>query len=57
VDAAGVRADKVASAGSAPGVQGDPRGASAELGRVFIGFKVTSAVQQIRALQPKGKAP
>jgi creatinine amidohydrolase/Fe(II)-dependent formamide hydrolase-like protein len=57
VDAAAVRADKIGSAATAPGVQGDPRGASAEFGRVFIGFKVTSAVQQIRALQSRGKAP
>lgn len=34
------------------GVSGDPTKASAELGKMFIGFKIEDAVAQIRALRP-----
>jgi creatinine amidohydrolase/Fe(II)-dependent formamide hydrolase-like protein len=38
------------------GVDGDPTKATAEMGKVFIDFKVSAAVAQIRALRnAKGK--
>jgi hypothetical protein len=36
------------------GVDGDPRGAKAELGRVLLDFKIDSAVAQIRRLRGRG---
>lgn len=49
-----IRRDKlsVSAAGPEPetGVGGDPSAATAEMGRVFIEYKITSAVDQIRAL-------
>ncbi len=45
-----VRRDKLAPGDRANGVDGDPRQASSELGKVFIEFKVASAVAQIRQM-------
>jgi creatinine amidohydrolase/Fe(II)-dependent formamide hydrolase-like protein len=41
---------KDAAQEAAMGIDGDPSKASAEMGRMFIDFKVTSAVEQIRRL-------
>ena len=49
-DARWVRRDKLARGDTASGVDGDPREASAELGRLFIDFKVRAAIEQIRRL-------
>jgi len=43
-----IRKDKLAPGNAGNGVDGDPRQASADLGKVFIDFKVASAVAQIR---------
>ena len=50
IDNAGrwVRRDRLQAGDAYNGVDGDPRQASAELGRLFIGFKVEAAVAQIR---------
>ncbi len=45
-----IRADKLAPGDKVNGVDGDPRQASAEMGKVFIQFKVDSAVAQIRRM-------
>ena len=45
-----IRRDKLAPGDKANGVDGDPRKASAELGKVFIQFKISSAVAQIRSM-------
>jgi creatinine amidohydrolase/Fe(II)-dependent formamide hydrolase-like protein len=45
-----IRADKFQDANAENGVRGDPRLASAELGKLFIDFKVRAAVAQIRTL-------
>lgn len=45
-----IRADKLAPGDGRNGVDGDPRRASAELGRVFLDMKVKAAVAQIRSL-------
>ena len=45
-----IRRDKLAPGSRSSGVDGDPRQASAELGKVFIEFKVASAVAQIRKM-------
>ncbi len=49
IDNAGrwVRRDRLQAGDAHNGVDGDPRQASAELGRLFIGFKVEAAVAQI----------
>jgi creatinine amidohydrolase/Fe(II)-dependent formamide hydrolase-like protein len=50
-----IRRDKLAPGSrateSATGVAGDPTRASAELGRVLVGYKISNAVAQIRRLQ------
>ena len=33
------------------GVEGDPTKASAEMGRIFLGYKIEAAVAQIRAFR------
>lgn len=43
-----VHKNKFAPGGADSGVDGDPRGATAALGRRFIGYKVDSAVAQMR---------
>ncbi len=52
VDKAGrwIRKDKLALGTEASGVEGDPRQASAQAGKVFLDFKVDAAVAQIRRL-------
>lgn len=54
-----IRHDKLAASDSTQrpvtGVEGDPTKASAEMGRVFIGYKVANAVAQIRALRGEQK--
>jgi creatinine amidohydrolase len=45
-----IRKDKLAPDDGMMGVIGDPRQASAELGKVFIEFKIKNAVTQIRSL-------
>jgi creatinine amidohydrolase len=45
-----VRRERIVEPAADTGVDGDPRAASADLGRIFIGFKVDNAVRQIRAL-------
>jgi creatinine amidohydrolase/Fe(II)-dependent formamide hydrolase-like protein len=49
-----VRRDKLAPGNAANGVDGDPRQASAEMGRLFIDFKVEAAVARIRKLTLPG---
>lgn len=43
-----VHADRIALASSANGVEGDPTGSSAEIGRELLAIKVRNAVAQIR---------
>ena len=50
-----IRKDKLARGDPGSGVDGDPRQASAELGRLFLEFKVQSAVEQIRRLVSAAK--
>jgi creatinine amidohydrolase/Fe(II)-dependent formamide hydrolase-like protein/phosphohistidine phosphatase SixA len=45
-----IRRDKLASADSNAGVEGDPREASAEMGKAFLEIKINSAVAQIKTL-------
>ena len=45
-----IRRDKLARGDGTNGVAGDPRQASAELGRIFLDMKVRAAVAQIRTL-------
>jgi creatinine amidohydrolase/Fe(II)-dependent formamide hydrolase-like protein len=45
-----IRRDKLAPADPKAGVEGDPREASAELGKAFLEIKINSAVAQIRTL-------
>ena len=45
-----VRTDKLAPDQGALGVRGDPTQASPALGPMFLGFKITNAVTQIRRL-------
>jgi creatinine amidohydrolase/Fe(II)-dependent formamide hydrolase-like protein len=45
-----LRRDRLAAGDGSNGVDGDPRQASPELGKVFLGMKVDSAVAQIRSL-------
>ncbi|HET7790285.1 MAG TPA: creatininase family protein [Gemmatimonadales bacterium] len=47
-----VRGERIPDAAGVPGVDGDPRGASAELGRMFLQWKVDAAVAEIRRLLP-----
>ena len=50
-----IRADKLelseAARQPATGVEGDPTKASAEMGKIFLGYKIDAAVAQIRALR------
>ena len=48
-----VRRDKLAAADQASGVDGDPRRASAELGKVLLDIKVKNAVAQILYMRGK----
>ena len=50
-----IRRDKLAPGGNGTGVDGDPRQASAELGKVFLDIKVNNAVAQIRNLVGAGR--
>jgi len=50
-----IRRDKLAPGGDTTGVDGDPRQASAELGRKFLEIKIDSAVAQINSLIHAGK--
>jgi creatinine amidohydrolase len=45
-----IRKDKLAPDNGKMGVKGDPTKASAELGKMFIDFKIKNAVSQIRSL-------
>jgi creatinine amidohydrolase/Fe(II)-dependent formamide hydrolase-like protein len=45
-----VRRDQLPRASADTGVDGDPRGATPALGKRFIGYKIDSAVAQIRRL-------
>ena len=45
-----IRNDKLAPGGEKTGVDGDPRQASAELGKKFLDIKINNAVAQIRTL-------
>lgn len=45
-----IRQDKLAAGDGSNGIDGDPRQASAELGKLFLDMKVDSAVAQIRSL-------
>ena len=45
-----VRREKLAQSSPKTGVEGDPRQASATLGKIFLEFKIGSAVEQIRRL-------
>ncbi len=49
-----MRRDKLQAGDGSNGVDGDPRDASAELGRLFVGFKVEAAVARIRRLTSPG---
>ncbi len=49
-----IRRDRLQAGEPANGVDGEPRQASAELGRVFIEFKVEAAVGRIRKLMASG---
>jgi len=49
-----IRKDKLAVGNEDTGVDGDPRQASAELGRMFLDIKIDSAVKQIRHLVDAG---
>src|SRR6266853_5599896 len=48
-----IRRDKLARGDAKSGVDGDPRLASAELGKAFLDIKVAAAVAQIRTLVGK----
>jgi creatinine amidohydrolase/Fe(II)-dependent formamide hydrolase-like protein len=50
-----IRRDKLAAGDKSTGVDGDPRQASAELGRIFLDMKIDSAVAQIRQLLSAGR--
>jgi creatinine amidohydrolase len=45
-----IRNDKLAPGSEKTGVDGDPRQASAELGKIFLDIKINSAVAQIKSL-------
>ena len=49
-----IRTDKLQAGDGSNGVDGDPRRASAEMGRLFIDFKVDAAVGQIRKITAAG---
>ena len=51
---AGIRRDKLEDGNPLNGVDGDPRNASAELGRLFVDFKVEAAVARIRRVTSPG---
>jgi len=46
-----IRADRREPGDGKNGVSGDPRQASPEMGRIFLGYKVTAAVAEIRRLR------
>lgn len=46
-----IRVDRLAPGDGKNGVSGDPRQASPEMGRIFLGYKVTAAVAEIRRLR------
>jgi len=48
-----IRRDKLARGDAKSGVDGDPRLASAELGKMFLDIKINNAVAQIRSLVGK----
>jgi creatinine amidohydrolase/Fe(II)-dependent formamide hydrolase-like protein len=50
VDRKHVRRERITAGSDENGVDGDPAGASSELGRKFIEYKIDSAVRQMRAL-------
>lgn len=50
-----IRRDKLAAGDKSTGVDGDPRQATAELGRIFLDMKIDSAVTQIRRLLSAGR--
>ncbi len=52
-----VRLGKLEAGDGRNGVEGDPRGASAEFGKAFIDFKVDAAVAQIRRLVESAQSP
>ena len=54
-EGAWIRADKLQPGDRENGVDGDPRLASAELGRIFIDFKVEAGVAAIRSAIAAGK--
>jgi creatinine amidohydrolase len=49
-----IRRDKLEAGTAVNGVGGDPRSASAEMGRLFVDFKVEAAVARIRRLTSPG---
>jgi len=57
VDGKWIRKDRLAAGSDSTGVDGDPRRASAELGRIFLDIKIDSAVKQIRRLVKAGPSP
>ena len=48
VDKRWIRKDRLARGDAKTGVEGDPRQASAALGKIFLDIKVSSAVEQVR---------
>ena len=50
-----VRRDRLAPGDGSNGVDGDPRQASVESGKLFIRFKIDNAVRQIRGLTQSGR--
>jgi creatinine amidohydrolase/Fe(II)-dependent formamide hydrolase-like protein len=46
-----IRADRRVPGDSQNGVSGDPRQASPEMGRIFLGYKISAAVAEIRRLR------
>jgi len=52
-----IRQDKLAAGEEETGVDGDPRRASAELGKQFLGIKIDNAVAQIKLLASPDKSP
>src|SRR5207237_2545545 len=50
-----IRTERLMPGSETSGVDGDPRQASAELGRIFIDMKIKNAVAQIRELVARGR--
>ena len=46
-----IRADRLAPGDGKNGVSGDPRQASPEIGRIFLGYKIAAALAEIRRLR------